>query len=242
MRWAALVASALALALALAGCETTAEKSAKLEREAGKHVTRAQAGLSIKRASAYVKVLGEVIVRSREGAAAAVTLRNTSSRTLLEVPIAITVTDAEGRTLFENNAPGLEGALVSIPSLPAHDEFTWVDDQLPPSDAAAAVLARVGEAASSSAALPVMGIAGVHLTEDPTNGVGAAGTVTDRSPVAQRKLVVFGVARRAGRIIAAGRAVLPEVAAGASVAFQLFFIGDPRGAQLAMSAPATTFG
>ena len=53
---------------------------------------------------------------------------------------------------------------------------------------------------------------------------------------------MFGVARRAGRIVAAGRAVLPELPAGSRLPFQIFFVGDPHGAQLQVSAPATTAG
>jgi hypothetical protein len=44
-----------------------------------------------------------------------------------------------------------------------------------------------------------------------------------------------------GRIVAAGRAVLPEVAAGASVPFQAFLVGAATGARLEASAPPTTF-
>jgi hypothetical protein len=59
--------------------------------------------------------------------------------------------------------------------------------------------------------------------------------------VAQHHLVVFAVARKGGRIVASGRAVLPEVPPGASVPFQVYFVGDPSGAQIETSAPATTF-
>jgi hypothetical protein len=42
--------------------------------------------------------------------------------------------------------------------------------------------------------------------------------------------------------VAAGRAVLPEVPAqGTNVPFQIYFVGDPSGAQIQTSAPASTF-
>jgi hypothetical protein len=102
--------------------------------------------------------------------------------------------------------------------------------------------ARVGESPALAGRVPQIAVAGVHLIEDPTNGVGAAGTVTNPSRVAQSKLVIFGLARRAGRIVAAGRAVLPELGAGSRMPFQIFFVGDPRQAQLRVSAPASTVG
>jgi hypothetical protein len=237
-------AAALVLAaLALTGCETTAEKSAKLEREAKRlapHRALAQRGLSITRQSAYLEVSQATLVRSSEGAAAVVSVRNGSSRTLASVPIAITVKDAAGRTVFQNDSAGLEPALTSIASVPAHGEATWVDDQIPPSGPPASVSARLGEAPATSAATPLIEIQGLHPSEE--SGPGAAGTVRNRLSVAQRKLVVFVVARRDGRILAAGRAVVPELAPGASAPFQVLFVGAPGGARLEASAPATTFG
>jgi hypothetical protein len=234
-------AAALALvAVALAGCQTTAEKSAELERQARRHPIAAARGLSIARTSSRVKVIGTSVLHSSEGEVAVVELHNLSDRPLRSVPLAITVTDARGATVYQNDAAGLEAALVSVPSLAAHASFTWVDDQLPASASATAVSARVGESPVPAGAVPRIAVAAVHLIEDPTNGVGAAGTVGNPSGVAQSKLVIFGVARRAGRIVAAGRAVLPELAAGSRMPFQIFFVGDPRGAQLEVSAPASS--
>jgi hypothetical protein len=229
------------LALAFTGCQTTAEKSAKLESEARLHPVAVARGLSITHASSQVKVLGTSLLRGQESAVAIVELRNTSNRTLRAVPLALSVLDASGRTIYQNNAAGLEEALVSVPSLPAHATFTWIDDQVPVAGNPATVRARVGEAATARA-IPQIAVGAIHLIEDPSNGVGAAGTVSNRSAVAQAKLVIFAVGRRGGRIVAAGRAVLPELAVGSQLPFQVFFVGDPHGAQLEVSAPATALG
>ncbi len=233
---------ALALAiLALTGCETTAEKSARLERQAA-HVTLTEKGLSITRESTDVKVLSTTVVRGAEGAAAVVTLENRSGHALRAVPIAIVVKDGGGRVIFQNNAPGLESALVSVPSLGAHRTIAWVDDQLPANGAPASVSARVGQAPALSGSSPSLTIAGARLSEDPANGLVANGTASNRSSIAQRSLVLFGVARRGGKVVAAGRGVLPELAAGASARFEVFMVGDARGAELQISAPPTSFG
>jgi len=241
VRW---VAALVLAALALSGCETTAEESAKLEkqarREQAEHPALTQKGLSIAHASTQVKVLDTTVVRGSEGAAAAVTVSNTSAHTLRTVPIAITVKDTHGRTLFQNNAPGLEAALTSISSLPPHGSATWVDDQIPKSGQPASVSAIVGEARVVAGEVPRIEVEGVRPSEE-TSGE-AAGTVRNRSNVTQQKLVIYVIARRAGTILAAGRAVLPEVAAGASVPFQAFLVGTPAGAKLEANAPATTFG
>jgi len=81
-------------------------------------------------------------------------------------------------------------------------------------------------------------VTGLHQIEDPTNGVGAAGTVANASPTAVASVVVFVLATRGRATVAAGRAVLPELPAHSTHAFSVFFIGDPRGARLRASAAA----
>jgi hypothetical protein len=231
---------ALLALLALSGCESTQEKSAQLEKTAH-HTHLAEQGLSIARASTSVIVRGTVIVHGAEGAAAVVTLRNDSARTLKDVPIAITVKNAGGSTVFQNDAPGLEAALTSLGSLPAHGVATWVDDQIPASGDPAIATAIVGEAPAASGALPEIEVADVHPSEESGSAT-AAGTVRNRSTVTQQSLVVYVVARRGGRTVAAGRAILPEVAPGASVPFQAFLVGSSHGATLQAGAPPTTMG
>jgi hypothetical protein len=241
VRMAILSALVVAMAPALTGCETTAEQSARLERAAHHHAQVAEKGLSIAKQSTDVQVLDAVLVHGAEGAAAVVTLRNTSGHELRDVPIAITVKSAQGSTLFQNNAPGLEAALVSLASLPAHGEATWVNDQVPANGAPASVSAIVGESPAVSGTVPRIEVAGVHLSEE-SGSAEAAGTVRNSSKLTQQSLVVYVTARRAGKIVAAGRAILREVAAGAPLPFQAFLVGSPAGAQLQAGAPATTFG
>ena len=244
MRWAALAL----VALALTGCETTADKSAKLERAAKQHERHgggglAQRGLAISRQSTRLRVSAAAVLHSSEGAAAVVTLRNRSATPLRDVPIEITVRDAHGASIYTNDVPGLATALVSVPLLPAHATTTWIDDQIQPTGGTpASVTAKVGEGLPATGAIPKLSIEGAHLFEDPTSGPSAEGSVVNHSPVSQQELVVYALALRAGRIVAAGRAVLPQAPAGAFTHFQVYFIGDPRGAQLQLGAPATTLG
>jgi hypothetical protein len=230
----------LLLATLLGSCETTAEESARLEKTVH-HARLAERGLSIAKASTDIGVLGAVLVRGTEGAAAVVTLRNDSAHALRDVPIAITVKDAQGSTVFQNNAPGLETALTSLGSLPAYGVATWVDDQVPAIGDPVSVTAIVGVSPAVSGGLPEVEVASVHPS-DESGSATAAGAVRNRSSVTQRTLVVYTVARRAGRVVAAGRAILPEVSPAASVPFKTFLVGSPKGAALESSAPANTFG
>jgi hypothetical protein len=224
----------LAVALSVAGCESNIERSAHLAKLAH-HPAQTQAGLVVTRESREVKVLATAVLHDENGTAAVVTLRNDSSKPLRDVPIAIALHDPHGATLYQNNAPGLSSALVSAPLLMPGQQFDWVDDQVQASGALGTLSVRVGE-------LPQIGVEDVHLTEESAGGQSAEGTVVNHSAVPQQELVIFAVGVRGGKIVAAGRAVLPSLSAHSSATFQVFFIGNPKGAALRVSAPATTLG
>jgi hypothetical protein len=236
-------AALLVLALALTGCETNEERHDALVRQdrGAAHATP-QSGLVVRRTSPYVKVLDTTVLRDENGVAAVVRLRNDSNRALHEVPIAIALHEPGGGTLYQNNLPGLSAPLTHAPLLMPGQSFDWIDDQIPASGTPGSLSARVGEAPATGPHPPSIAVTGLHVFDDPTNGIGAEGTVANRSSIAQQELVVFAVGTRAGRIVAAGRAVLPLAPASSSTPFQIFFIGNPKGASLRASAPPTTLG
>jgi len=129
----AVVAAGLAVAVALAGCESTQDKSAAIGRRA-KQVTR-EKGLRIGARNTAVVVGRRVVVQDRNGVAAVVELRNTDARGQAGVPVALTVRDARGRSLYTNTAPGLPTAsstpaaagAASIDTLSIHPEMTLDD-------------------------------------------------------------------------------------------------------------------
>ncbi|MGP0101072.1 MAG: hypothetical protein ACLPUT_05545 [Solirubrobacteraceae bacterium] len=231
-------------AIALAGCESTQEKSAKLEKvakreaaEAARHKSPTQRSLSITKPSRIVTVETTAVLHSSEGTAAVVTLHNSSATALRDVPIEITVKNARGTTLYTNTTAGLAAALASVPLLGAHATSTWVDDQVQVSATPASVSAKVGEGERVAGATPRIAIVGARLAEGT-----AEGSVVNHSTVGQRELVVYAIARRAGKIVAAGRAVVPQAEAGATEQFQAFLIGSSQGAQLEVSALPSTLG
>ncbi|HWJ50686.1 MAG TPA: hypothetical protein VNR42_06680 [Solirubrobacteraceae bacterium] len=242
--------AALALvALALTGCETTAEKSSELERAAKQQQAKGAAqealakhGLSITRQSTRVRVLATTVLHSSEGDAVVLTLRNTSSSSLRNVPIEITVSDAGGASIYTNNTGGLSSALVSAPLLRAHSTAVWVDDQISATGTPASVRAKIGEGTPATGAIPALSVEGAHLSEASAGGGAMEGSLVNRSNVAQQELVVDAIARKGGKIVAAGRAVLSQAAGGATTHFQLYLIGNPAGAQLELSASPTTLG
>jgi hypothetical protein len=230
----------MALVPLICGCESSQEKSAQIAKHAAK-VKLATTGLVVTHANPDVHVLESVVLSDSTGTAVVVTLRNDSAHALANLPIAVTVRNAGGAVVYRNNAPGLQPSLTTLSLLPAHGQASWVDDQVTGSTGRTAT-ALVGAAPTAPAPVPVIMTSGVSSTNDPTNGPTTNGTVLNGSVVAQSQLPVYAVARRAGRIVAAGRAVVATLAAHASGSFQIFLIGDLAGAAVQVSAPPSTLG
>lgn len=230
---------ALAISLALCGCQSTQEHSAELQRDA-KHTLLASQGVSVTKESPNVRVVHSAIIHTSTATAVVVQMRNVSAKTLRDAPVELTVKDAKGGVLYQNNAPGLEPSLTKVAVLEPGAETVWVDDQVQVAGTPASATGLVGEATTVSQ-VPRMEIQNAYLSSEPGAEATESGNVANRSATPQANLVVYALARRAGKIVAAGRAVLPEIEAGTSVPFQIYFVGNPQGAQVEVSAPATTF-
>jgi hypothetical protein len=227
------------LTLACCGCESTAQKSAQIEKLA-KHERLALQGVAVTKENPSVRVLQSTVVHSKEGTAVVVELRNVSTRALENAPIEITVRDAKGGTLYQNNQPGEDPSLTRVSLLEPGARTVWVDDQVQVRGAPASASALVGVGTSGSAGTPVMAVSRTRLSSEGGEA-GESGTVTNRSQITQQHVAVYAVARKGNRVVAAGRAVLPEVAPGANVPFQVYFVGNPSGARIETNAPPTTF-
>lgn len=236
MRTPTVVALCAAAAVLGTGCESTRDKAAKITQEGNKAFEAK--GLSVTSASTKVDVVSSTVITDANGTAAVVGLRNTTGKALEDVPVAITVTDAAGKALWKNDAPGLETGLVSAPLLEPKQTVLWVNDQVQATTGKPAkVVAKVGDAKPAKQAVlldpgtPVLG-------GDPTDGVVATGKVKNTTAVEQKNVIVSCVARKGEKIVAAGRAIVPKVLPGKQAPYSIFFIGDPRGAELTVSAPA----
>ncbi|HEX4437370.1 MAG TPA: hypothetical protein VH061_11320 [Solirubrobacteraceae bacterium] len=229
----------LALAcLALTGCETTQEKSAKLERTHRKGAV-ASKGLTIAQANPDIKVLSATAVHTSEGTAVVVTVANSGSAQR-EIPLLVSVKQTGGSPI-SNSEAGLAHSLTSIAYVPSHGKAVWVDDQLTLIGKPGAATAKVGEGKKAKGSVPKVEL-GTHKLEKESDEEVVTGTVTNGSSVPQHELVVYATATQGSRTIAAGRAVITSLAAGAKSKFQIFLIGAPAtSAHLTVSAPPSTF-
>ncbi len=231
----AVVLFGMAALVALTGCESTVDAARKITRQ-GTSAFKAQ-GLSVGRVDRRIRILSTAIVHDANGTAAVVAVRNTGPRAMADAPIAIDVLGAGRRSIFRNNSPGLENSLTHVPLLLPGQRVDWVNDQVLPTGTAVGLVARIGAGRSLGSPPPRIETRSVHLSYDDVSGWTADGTAVNASHVAQLRLVLFATARHQGKIVAAGRAIITRLMPGKSARFHAYFIGNPHGAQLSISAP-----
>lgn len=227
------VAVALAgVALVAAGCQSTQSKSAEIAAELGP--VEQEKGLKIGKRSRDVKVVATTLLTDAEGSAVVVELRNTSKQDLVDVPIAIDVLDARGRSVYANDIPGLEPALTSIPFVGAGEEATWVDDQVLAAGKPKSVKVEVGaEATPFDGEIPRFTVSEPKLEGDPYSGVVAGGNVENESGEKIDRLLLYAVARKGNDVVAAGRGAIEKIKPEPKpLPYNIYFIGDPRGADV----------
>lgn len=235
-----MVSTLALLTLTATGCETTREQAAKFTQSGNAAFTAK--GLRVNATNRAVKVLERAVVSDANGTAAVVVLRNAGAQALADVPVAIAVRTAQGKVVWRNDAPGLEPGLTHAALLAPGQTVTWVNDQITPTGKPATVKARIGAGspAPAGAQRVRIDVGAAHLEGDPASGVTAIARATNASDVPQKDLVIAAVARKGGHVVAAGRSIVPLLKAHGHARFQVFFIGDPRGAALSFEAQPST--
>jgi hypothetical protein len=224
--------------LLAAGCTSTQEKSRQLAQE-GQGAFREQ-GLQVKRSNPDVRILDTAVLSDENGAAAVVVLRNRSERGQARLPVQIDVQGGGGKSLFRNDAPGLEPSLVSVPLLGGGRTSIWVNDQVVASGKPRRVEARIGlPRGKAPRKVPKLRVQGVRIERQDTTGLAARGFVRNESRIEQRDLVLHGIARKGERIVAAGRGQIRRARPGRRASFRMFFIGDPATPSSSSAFPPT---
>jgi hypothetical protein len=223
-------------ALALVACESTQDKSARLAKSGSTALK--QEGLDVRKRNRDVKVVDTAVLQDVNGAAAVVVLRNTARAPLRGVPVEINVLGRSGKSVFRNNEAGLDPSLVGPSVLPPGTQFAWVHDQVVVYGKVGSVKVTPGrEEGTVNGKLPEIEWSEPRLQGDPVSGIEATGTISNRSDIDQRELIIYCVARKGGRIVAAGRGGIPRLRPGQTRNYHIFFIGNPRGAELTLAAP-----
>lgn len=230
------------VALVVTGCESTQDKSAKIAAELGP--VAQEKGLSISARNKDVTVVDTALLSDTNGSAVVVELHSDSKSDLAEVPILIDVLDAKGKSVYRNDIPGIEPALAAVPLILAGGDVFWVHDQVLATGEPAKVEVTVGAGGEEAAgSLPEVSVSVPKLEGDPYTGVAAGGEVVNESGEDIERLLLYAVARKGGKVVAAGRgAIEPLKDKPKPVAYNVFFIGDPKGAEVAVTEFPTRAG
>ena len=234
---AAAFAGLVAVATSLTACQSTQSRSAELEKE-GATTLLADTGLKIEKQSEDVTVTSTDLLTDPYGSAVVVGLHNSSDRDLVDVPILIDVRDAKGKSVYRNDIPGIEHALAAVPYVPAGGDAEWVHDQVLATHKPKSVKVTVGASSESyDGPLPDVEVSAPELEGDPVSGIEATGKVVNRTGEDQGRLLIYVVAHKGGKVVAAGRGAIEHLKAGTKpLHYDVFFIGDPTGAQLELAS------
>ncbi len=237
-----LVAALAGVALVASGCESTQDKSARIGAELGP--VQEEKGLEIARPSREVEVRSATVISDEAGDAVVVEVHNSSGRDLIDVPIAIDVRDTNGKSVYSNTLPGLETALTAIPFVAANGDAVWVHDQVLATSEPRRVEVTVGEGGTAfGGAIPEFRVGEPQLDGDPYSGVVAGGNVENRSNERNERLLLYAVARRGGEVVAAGRGAIENIEPERKpLPYNIYFIGDPRSAEVEVTAYPTLPG
>lgn len=229
----------LLAATLLAGCETTAQKSARIEKQNRSKIANDK-GVVVTKSDPKVSASKPVVLTDDYGQAAVVELRSKDRRAIQRPPVQLVVKDAKGEKAFQNDTPGLDPALTSVAVLPAGATGYFIYDQLDVEGKRLKSRAKVGagKRLAASTKLPRFSITGLEFESD-AEGYTITGKVANKSKIDQRRLVLYGIGKRGGEIVSAGTAQLERLNAGKRAGFQMFFIGDPRGLKIRFFVPPT---
>ncbi|MGH2982769.1 MAG: hypothetical protein ACRDK5_00715 [Solirubrobacterales bacterium] len=221
----------------LTGCESTQDKAKEIQAE-NEQALAAEVGVEITQVNKGVKVVGTTLLHDQYGDAIVVELQNTTNQAQVNLPILVDLRDAKGQSVYKNDIPGLDPALGHVPLIRPGETVDWVNDQLVPSAPPKSAKVKVGVSGETAPAkLPELAVSPARIVNDP-NGIVAQGTVTNTSQFDQMKLVLYAVARAGGKIVAAGRGQFKNLKVGARPGkYDIFFIGDPSGADVTVTAP-----
>jgi hypothetical protein len=244
VRSSILALAAATCAAAVAGCQSSQDRSAELAKHAHNAI-KSEKGLAINGQNKAVKFLGATLLTDKNGSAAVLTLENQGAETITDAPIALQVLDGKRKQVYTNTTPGIEKALHTVPLLPPGRPVDWVNDQVFASRTPKSVRAQVGNTTGTASADPLtLKVSQPNIVNDPVSGIEATGTITNTASTEVDRVLLMAVARKGGRIVAAGRGGVRKVKpAGEKPAhYHIFFIGDPRGATVSVEAYPNELG
>jgi len=227
---------------ALAACESTQEKSAKLE--AAGEESAVEGKVELKKANRDLEVTGEYLLTDQYGSAVVLEIRNKAAKGHVSVPIQVNVKDVKGKSVYRNDEEGYEDGLLNLQMIGPKETTWWVNDQVLTTGKPAKFDYEIGPPGKAyPSKVPEVEVSKPRLENDPTSGIFVTGTVVNKSAIEQVEMLLYAVAVKNGAVVAAGRGLIPKLKTdGKKTPYNIFFIGNPKGAKIEVFATPDTFG
>ncbi len=227
-------------ALLVTGCESSQDKAARVQKINEARQKVAAQPLTVAKVDRRIKISEVAVLRGKDTDAVVVTVVNTTSKPIADLPIAVNLLNSAGKVIATNTDPGTDHWLNHIPLLRPGKSFSWVNDQFEPLPAARKATVRIGSGAVVPRPYPDAQLIKTRFFADPISGAAFTGKAKGNAPVLQERLVIFSVGRQGGRIVAAGRGVLEKLLpnGGKPAGFTIFYVGaNPKSVSLSNEAP-----
>ncbi len=233
--------AALVVVAGLTGCQSTQSKSAELEAN-GAEIAKV-GKIKIGSANQAVEVVNQTLLTDQYGSAVVLRLKNDSPKNQAGIPLALVVRNSKGKPIYKNDIQGLEKGLISIPLVEGNSETWWVNDQVLVTQKPKKAEVTIGEPdGNAPGKIPEIEVSPPSVELDPVSGTNVTGEATNKSDVEQIDLLLYAVATRGGKVVAAGRGLIPKLKAdGKSEPYRIYFIGDPKNADIEVFAPPSNF-
>jgi hypothetical protein len=221
---------------ALSGCVSTQQRS-KWAQLRAQRVLATRVPVQVAAAASPLTVTSVALVRSTRASAIVVELHNSAARPVSDLPISIGVARRGRADTYLNGAAGVAYFQTHAPALAAHADGVFiltVRSRLPSGRVFARVGARSATGLPAPKALPQLGV-------EASGGAAAKVTVSNPTDVPQEQLQVYAWVARGSRIVAAGQAVIAELAAGASATVTPALLGNTSSGGLHVQSPPTVF-
>jgi hypothetical protein len=231
----------LPVPLLLSGCVTTQQVAAR-ERLVDARIRASQSPLRLGRLSPYVRVTRLSLLRGSHVTVLVAQLRNTSARSVTDVPISVGIAAVGGRRVYLNHAANTDYFDTHVAAIEPHAVITWVFTSRRRLTGAGAPFAQVGVTQlpePAVASLPRIAVAGVSVPPGKPGTLTV--TVSNQSAVPQNTVPVYGVAVQGRRVLAAGRASVAHLATNGTATAHLTLLGRIRGATVRLTALPTIF-
>lgn len=229
---------ALLAVLPLSGCITSQDRNGWAKLRADRVLAGRKPSL-VTVPTSDVTVGPVRTVRSKREVAFVVALRNTSSRTLTDLPITVGVRRGDART-YLNRRSDEDYFLNHVASVAPGAELTWVFSTDRVKAARGKPFALVGAPAqpplSEARALPRIE---VQRTGERDGAV--AVRALNHTKIPQYGLQLYAVAQRDGKTVAAGRTTVDALNGDGDTDATIPLIGSTRGATVAVVAVPTIF-